>query len=137
MNPLLVRCLCRLAGRCSGQVAPLVAALAATACSGVPILPGFAPYRMEIQQGNFVDQEMVSRLKPGMTRDQVRFVLGTPLVADVFHTDRWDYVFMREPQGGGALERRHFSVYFEEGKLARVGGDVVPQKAVEGAAGKP
>ena len=53
-----------------------------SACSGVPILPGLLPYKMEIQQGNFVTQEMVSRLKPGMTRDQVRFIMGTPLHAE-------------------------------------------------------
>jgi outer membrane protein assembly factor BamE len=135
MNPLPALHPPRFAGRRAATVVPLLAAAALAACSGVPVLPGFTPYRMEIQQGNFVSQEMASRLKPGMTREQVRFVLGTPLVADVFHTDRWDYVFMREPQGGGAVERRRLSVFFKEGRLARVEGDVVPQKAAENAAG--
>jgi outer membrane protein assembly factor BamE len=105
------------------------------ACSSVPILPGFTPYQMEIQQGNFVDQEMVSRLKPGMTRDQVRFILGTPLVSDMFHADRWDYVFSRRPQGGGAVEQRRLAVYFSEGKLSKIDGDVVSQKPAAAAGG--
>ena len=87
---------------------------------------------MEIQQGNFVSQDMVSKLKPGMTREQVRFVLGTPLVADMFHADRWDYVFYREIPRKPREERR-VSVFFENDRLARVEGDVVP----EGEAAKP
>ncbi len=106
----------------------LAAVLLLAGCSGVPVLPGFTPYRMEVQQGNYVDQDMVSRLKTGMTRDQVRFILGTPLVADLFHGNRWDYVFMREPEGGGPLQQRRLSLFFEQGRLARVDGDVVPGK---------
>ena len=121
---------------------PLAVALAlalpfAPGCSEVPTLPGFTPYKMEIQQGNFVDQEMVSKLKPGMSREQVRFILGTPLVADVFHSDRWDYVFRRTPQGGGAVQQRRLAVFFEDGKLARVEGDVVPQGQAESSARVP
>jgi outer membrane protein assembly factor BamE len=109
---------------------PLVAG-----CAEVPTIPGFTPFRMEIQQGNFVDQEMVSRLKPGMSRDQVRFILGTPLVADVFHADRWDYVFSRRPQNSKQLEQRRLSVFFEDNKLKRLDGDVVPSgTASEGSA---
>jgi outer membrane protein assembly factor BamE len=96
-------------------------------CSYIPTIPGTTPYKMEIQQGNFITQEMISRLKPEMTRDQVKFVLGTPLVADMFHADRWDYIYLRTPQGGGQQERRRFAVFFDDGKLKRVEGDVVPQ----------
>src|SRR5687767_14106840 len=74
----------------------LVLAAGVPGCSYVPRIPGITPYRMEIQQGNFVSQEMVSQLKPGMTREQVRFILGTPMVTDVFHPERWDYVYWRE-----------------------------------------
>ena len=110
----------------------LLLALSCTlaACS-VPQL--VTPYRMEIQQGNFVSQEMVSQLRPGMTREQVRFVLGTPLLTDIFHADRWDYVFFRDVSGG-AREQRKFAVIFIDGKLARVEGDVVPAPAAQGAA---
>lgn len=105
--------------------AAAAAAVFLTACSKVPHIPGVTPYRMEIQQGNYVSQEMVSELKPGMSRDQVRFVLGTPLVTDIFHADRWDYVYWREP-ANGPREQRRLAVFFEEGKLVRLGGDVVP-----------
>jgi outer membrane protein assembly factor BamE len=104
----------------------LAAGVAAWGCSGVPTLPGLTPYRIEIQQGNFIDQDMVSKLKPGMTREQVRFVLGTPLVSDIFHADRWDYVFTRRPQGTDEVQKRRLSVFFKDGRLARVEGDIVP-----------
>lgn len=97
-------------------------AVALAACGAPQIV---TPYRMEIQQGNYVSQEMVSQLRPGMTREQVRFILGTPLVTDIFHADRWDYVYFRDVQGG-AKELRRIAVLFEDGRLARVVGDVVP-----------
>lgn len=105
-------------------------ALLLAAC-GVPKL--ITPYRMDIQQGNYISQEMVSQLRPGMTREQVRFVLGTPLLADIFHADRWDYVFYRDVLGG-TREERKVAVIFQDGKLARVEGDVVPAAAPEAAA---
>jgi outer membrane protein assembly factor BamE len=85
-----------------------------------------APYRIDIQQGNFVSQEMVAQLKPGMTKDQVRFVLGTPLVTDVFHAERWDYVYVLDRPRQPRVQRR-LSVFFEDGKLARLDGDVTPE----------
>lgn len=92
---------------------------------GLPSLTSvITPYRLDIRQGNYVSQEMVAQLKPGMTRDQVRFVLGTPLVADIFHADRWDYIYRFQP-GHGELEQRRLTVYFIDNKLARVAGDVV------------
>ena len=105
-------------------LAALAAALAANGC-GVPRIPGITPYKMEIQQGNFVSQDMVSQLKPGMTKDQVRFALGTPLLTDIFHGERWDYIYWRE-DAAGKREQRKLAVYFKDGKLERVEGDVVP-----------
>jgi len=83
-----------------------------------------SPYRIDVRQGNFVTQEMVSQLRPGMTPDQVRFVLGTPLVTDVFHADRWDYIYRFKP-GKGDVVQRVMTVYFKNGRLDRVAGDVV------------
>ena len=105
----------------------LLAALPLPSCKSVevPKIPGVTPYRMVIQQGNFISQEMVAQLKPGMTREQVRFVLGTPLVSDIFHADRWDYVFFRELPDG-KREQRNLSVVFEKDRLARVLGDLLP-----------
>jgi outer membrane protein assembly factor BamE len=115
-----------------GTLLALAAAAALTGCKSVeiPSVPGVTPYRMVIQQGNFISQEMVSQLKPGMTKEQVRYVLGTPLVTDIFHADRWDYVFYREEKGG-KREQRNLSVIFEKERLARVIGDLMP---AEGAA---
>ena len=125
----------RRAAAFAARLAGFAAALAGVGCSGVPTIPGLTPYRMEIQQGNFVDQDMVSKLKPGMTREQVRFVLGTPLVADMFHGDRWDYVFTRRPQGSDNIEKRRLSVFFQDGRLTRLEGDVVPAKSAEASTG--
>jgi outer membrane protein assembly factor BamE len=92
----------------------------------VPDVPTvIKPYRIDIQQGNVVTQDMIAKLKPGMTRAQVRFALGSPLVVDPFRTDRWDYVYVFERQGK-ETERRAITVIFEDDKLVRVEGDVVP-----------
>jgi outer membrane protein assembly factor BamE len=100
-------------------------ALLLAGCSSTPdITSRLSPYRIDVRQGNYVTQDMVAKLKPGMSRDQVRFALGTPLVADMFHADRWDYVYRFQP-GRGETQLRRLVVFFEDGKLARVGGDVV------------
>jgi outer membrane protein assembly factor BamE len=93
-------------------------------CGYVPRIPGLTPYRIDIQQGNYVTQEMMSQLKAGMTKDQVRAVLGTPLLTDIFHADRWDYVYWREA-ADGKREQRKVAVFFQDGKLSRIDGDVV------------
>jgi outer membrane protein assembly factor BamE len=85
----------------------------------------FAPYRIDIQQGNFVSQEMVSQLKEGMTQDQVRFVLGTPLLTDMFHADRWDYPF-RLQKGSGEIIASRVTVFFKDNKLTRFEGGNLP-----------
>lgn len=89
-------------------------------------LPGVTPYRIEIQQGNYVSQDMVAKLKRGMSREQVRFVLGTPLVTDMFHADRWDYIFYRE-RPDKTRESRRLAVFFKNDRLDRLEGDVVAQ----------
>ena len=76
----------------------LIPVILLSGCSYVPRIPGVTPFRIEIQQGNYISQEAVSQLKLGMTKEQVRFVLGTPLVADIFHENRWDYVYRRQRQ---------------------------------------
>lgn len=96
-------------------------ALLLPSCSVTKLLD---PYLVDVRQGNYVTQEMMAQLKPGMTKDQVRFILGTPLIADVFHADRWDYLYRFKP-GRGEIQQRHVSVFFSEGMLVRVGGDVV------------
>ena len=82
-------------------------------------------YRVNIQQGIVVTQEMADQLKVGMTRDQVKFVMGTPILTDAFHPNRWDYPFRFQP-GRGRTEERRFTVYFENDRLARFDGDPLP-----------
>lgn len=82
-------------------------------------------HKIEMQQGNYVDQEMVGKLRPEMTRSQVRFVLGTPLVADVFHPDRWDYIYLTG-EAGDVQRQRRITVVFDGDMLKRIEGDVNP-----------
>lgn len=94
-----------------------------TACSSVPRI--VTEYRIDIQQGNVVTQEMVSNLRPGLSRDQVRFVLGTPMLADLFHADRWDYLYRMQTGRTNEVTTRRFTVFFDkDGRLSSVSGDV-------------
>ena len=107
------------------------------ACSSTPQITNYlSPYRIDVRQGNFVSQEMVAQLKPGLSRDQVRFILGSPLVADMFHSDRWDYVYRFQP-GRGEVQQRTLTVFFQDNKLTRVAGDVVAEDSSKAAAPKP
>ncbi len=101
----------------------LIASVMCLTTAGCGITEKIRPYKLDIRQGNFVTQEMISKLKKGMTRDQVRFALGTPMLTDVFHADRWDYVYRFEP-GYGETEQRVVTVHFENDLLASVSGDV-------------
>jgi outer membrane protein assembly factor BamE len=86
-----------------------------------------SPYHMDVQQGNVVTQEMLDQLRPGMTRSQVRFVLGTPLIADPFHPERWDYFYSYRKGAGKEPEIRRLTVIFKDDLLIRIEGDVVPR----------
>jgi outer membrane protein assembly factor BamE len=83
------------------------------------------PYRIDILQGNVVVREQVDALQPGMSREQVRNVLGTPLLASAFHTDRWDYVFSLKRQGQ-LVQQRRVTVFFEQDMLSRFEADELP-----------
>jgi len=87
-------------------------------------------YRPTIQQGNVVSQEQVNELKPGMTKRQVRFLLGSPMLTDVFHADRWDYAFTLG-EGSHPAERQRVTVFFERDRLVRIEGDLRPQPESE------
>ena len=82
-------------------------------------------YKLPTRQGNVIEQKQLDLLQLGMTRDQVKFLLGTPLVTDVFHGDRWDYVF-RLRRGNGELITSHVTVFFKENKLDKVDGTLLP-----------
>ena len=89
------------------------------------ILGVITPYRIEIVQGNVVTKEQLALVKPGMQRAQVRDVLGSPLLTDIFHTDRWDYMFTIRRQGTAPQQRR-VTAYFDGERLARIEADELP-----------
>jgi len=88
----------------------------------------FLPYRIEVVQGNVVTSEQIARVVPGMTRVQVRDILGSPLVTDLFHANRWDYVFMLN-RPGTPLQKRAVVVVFENDKLVRIDAPPLPTDA--------
>ena len=79
----------------------------------------FTVYKIDVQQGNAVEPEKVAELEIGMTKEQVKFLLGTPLVTDIFHPDRWDYVFYLIP-GYGERQRRHLTLYFDGENVSEI-----------------
>ena len=81
---------------------------------------GGCVYRINIQQGNFLDAKAVEQVAVGMTRSQVRFLLGTPMIADTLHPERWDYLYYAKEGRTQKVQRRHFVVYFEEEKVSRI-----------------
>jgi outer membrane protein assembly factor BamE len=102
-------------------------------CSGYGF-PGV--YRINVEQGNIVTLEMLDQLKPGMTTRQVRYILGTPLIEDPFHPDRWEYLYMIR-NGNDTLAETRLTVFFEDDKLTHFSSSVPPsgqQEAAEGAA---
>jgi outer membrane protein assembly factor BamE len=112
-------------------------ALFAAACLVVG-LAGCTPYRIDIQQGNVVSAEQLAQVRTGMTREQVRFLLGTPLLADAFHELRWDYIFHLQDGKTRAIQQRRLSLWFgKDGKLERFDADeamkAVPPDVTGGA----
>lgn len=102
-----------------------------TACGTA--LPTVKPYKLDVQQGNVVTSKMLLQLRPGMTKSQVRFIMGTPLVQDSFHGNRWDYVYqMRE--AGKLKEQRRVILDFENELLKTVRGDVIASKGEQAKA---
>ncbi|OQW88051.1 MAG: cell envelope protein SmpA [Rhodoferax ferrireducens] len=125
MSDFIVRCVC--------WSALGATAVALSACSSVDgasnrLVSMVTPYKIDIVQGNFVSREQVDALKNGMSRGQVKNILGTPLLTDVFHADRWDYVFTFKRQGV-ETQARKVTVFFKDDVLARVEADPLPTEA--------
>lgn len=104
------------------------ASLISAACSSMRI-PGV--YKIDVPQGNIVTQEMVNQLHTGMTKRQVSYAMGTPLVVDVFHPERWDYIYSLQ-KGGHKPEQHHVTLYFENDQLTRIEGDYQPNPGAAG-----
>jgi outer membrane protein assembly factor BamE len=113
--------------RISSGVGIILALLAIAGC--------IRPYQLEVRQGNVVTQEMIDKLRPGMTKSQVRFVLGTPLVADPFHPERWDYISVYKKTVTAPAQTHQFTVIFDGDTLSRTEGDLA--KAPTAAPGEP
>ncbi|WP_079204759.1 outer membrane protein assembly factor BamE [Pseudomonas sp. CC6-YY-74] len=97
-----------------------VGLLALAGCS----FPGV--YKIDVQQGNVVTQDMIDQLRPGMTRSQVRFIMGNPLLTDTFHANRWDYLYSIQPGGGKRLQERVSVIFNGNDQLAGLSGDFMP-----------
>ncbi len=102
----------------------LLAIVSLVACGST--LPKVKSFKMDIQQGNVVTSKMLLKLRPGMTKKQARYIMGTPLIEDSFHTDRWDYFYQLRKEGK-IISQRRVILDFEQDLLARVRGDVVPE----------
>jgi len=100
--------------------------IALFAASGCTYFPGV--YKIDIQQGNVITQDMVDQLRPGMTKRQVQYVMGTPLIEDTFNQSRWDYVYSLQP-GGESRQQESISLFFENDLLSHFNGDFIPSKA--------
>jgi outer membrane protein assembly factor BamE len=110
---------------------PLLLACTLSACGALGF-PGV--YRIDVEQGNLVDQEMADQLKPGMNRRQVRFILGTPLVEDTFNPARWDYPYVIR-NGQKIIRQAQLTVHFDGDTLVDVTGDYQPEWAREAGDG--
>ena len=104
------------------RAATLASALLVGLAGGCVKVPTPGVYKLDIQQGNVVTEEMLARLKPDMEKRKVRFLLGTPLITDTFNEDRWDYVYSLQ-EGGGDLTQQHIFLIFEDNRLKRIEGD--------------
>jgi outer membrane protein assembly factor BamE len=117
-----------------GLAAIVLAGFAAAGCATVdeylPTLRTFGVYKLDINQGNYLSQDMVDKLRVGQTKPQVRALLGTPLVVSPFRENRWDYVYEFTKQGQ-VVAHRTFTAYFVDDKLARWEGDEMPQSVAE------
>ncbi|WP_199052096.1 outer membrane protein assembly factor BamE [Aquitalea sp. ASV15] len=103
----------------------IAAVIALSGCTSMNPINWITPHKMEIQQGNYVTEDAVAKLKPGMTRSQVRFLLGTPLLTDAFHNNRWDYPYQDTKQGK-LVDKTLLTVFFEGDTMVRVEGTAQP-----------
>ena len=89
----------------------------------------FTVHKIDVQQGNAIDPKKVEQLKIGMNKEQVEFLMGTPLIHDAFHPDRWDYIYHLIPDYGDS-ERRHVAVYFEGNIVSNIEKSDIPEPEI-------
>ncbi|MBO9481651.1 outer membrane protein assembly factor BamE [Salinisphaera sp. G21_0] len=105
--------------------ATLLTGCASSTDSGSKLISFPGAYKIDIQQGNVITREMVNQLRPGMTRAQVQYVMGTPLIEDTFNSNRWDYIYSLQP-GGKSREQKTVTLFFVNDQLHSIQGDLVP-----------
>ena len=93
-------------------------------------------HKIDVQQGNVITQDEVNQLEPGMSRRQVQFIMGSPMVSDVFHQDRWDYIYRLQP-GYGEPRTEHVTLIFQDDSLERISGTLHPDPAGSEATQRP
>jgi len=111
--------------RCAAYLAVVLLPVGPAGCGFVGF-PGV--YRIDVEQGNLVDQEMIEQLKPGMSRRQVRFIMGSPLVEDTFNPDRWDYPYVIR-NGTDIIREAQVTILFDDDRLTEIQGDYLPEWA--------
>ncbi|MFK0571144.1 outer membrane protein assembly factor BamE [Endozoicomonas sp.] len=104
----------------------LLTGCASSTDSGSKLISFPGAYKIDIQQGNVITQEMVDQLRPGLTRAQVQYVMGTPLLEDTFDRDRWDYVYSLQP-GGKERDQKTVTLFFQNDQLSSIQGDFRPE----------
>ncbi|MEO8537272.1 MAG: outer membrane protein assembly factor BamE [Betaproteobacteria bacterium] len=124
------KCVRGLGGAAAIGVALIAIGGCASADRYLPTWRSFGVYKIDINQGNYLSQDMVDKLKVGMSPTQVRQLIGTPLVTSAFRPDRWDYVYEYSRQGR-IVEHRNFTVHFKDDKVERWEGDPMPDSVVE------
>ncbi len=113
-----------------------IASLFLAGCSSDPVVSRLPfVYHIDIQQGNVITQDMVNQLRLGMTKRQVQFILGAPLLTDPFHAQRWDYVYLYNPGSHGKNDtaEQHVTLLFEDDKVAAINGTLQPEPQGEAA----
>jgi outer membrane protein assembly factor BamE len=108
-----------------------IASLSTTACSGIHLV-----HKIDVQQGNVITQDEVNLLEPGMNRRQVQFIMGSPMIADVFHQDRWDYIYRMQPGYGEVVEER-ITLYFKDDELSSTSGTLHPDESGKADTARP
>ncbi len=102
----------------------LVASVSLTACSTMlEHLPGV--YTLDIQQGNIVDQAMIDQLRPAMNKRQVLYIMGSPMLVDAFHPQRWDYIYSEQPSGEDRQQKK-ITLFFNNDQISGIQGDFKP-----------
>ncbi|MGZ4970556.1 MAG: outer membrane protein assembly factor BamE [Methylobacter sp.] len=116
-----------LSGNCAiPRIIAVVASLTLSSCSTIlNNLPGV--YTVDVQQGNIVDQSMIDQLRPSMNKRQVLYIMGSPMLSDIFHKNRWDYLYSAQVAGEDR-EQKRISLFFDNDQLAGVQGDFKPSE---------